>query len=167
MIRSGCCILKLFKKKETSFWRKQPNKSFVYKYTSSIKHRHNQCNHIKLNNCRRIFDNKTHQASYEVPRCSQWGQKLFEIVFKFFILWQKLSFSASTIMDRQLLRQKVCQIISVIKTNTYVFVAFKTKRGLRCQNELFLLYHFSGNPECFVLITEIIWLTFYVIIDNP
>ena len=136
-------------------------------HTSTIRHRHNQCNHIKLNNCRRIFDNKTHQASYEVPRCSQWGQKLFEIVFKFFILWQKLSFSASTNMDRQLLRQKVCQIISVIKTNTYVFVAFKTKRGLRCQNELFLLYHFSGNPECFVLITEIIWLTFYVIIDNP
>ena len=53
----------------------------LYMHTSTIKHRYNQCNHIKLNNCRRIFDNKTHQASYEVPRCSQWGQTLFEIVF--------------------------------------------------------------------------------------
>ena len=136
-------------------------------HTSTIRHRHNQCNHIKLNNCRRIFDNKTHQASYEVPRCSQWGQKLFEIVFKFFILWQKLSFSASTIMDRQLLRQKVCQIISVIKINTCSFVVFNTKWELKCHNDFFLLYHFSGNTECFLFITEIIWQTFDIIIDNP
>ena len=37
-------------------------------------------------------------------------------------------------MDRQLLHQKDCQIISVIKTNT--FIVFKTKPELRCQNEL-------------------------------
>ena len=43
-------------------------------------------------------------------------------------------------MDRQLLRQKVCQGISVMKTNTGVFVVFKTKRELKCQ--------FSGNKEC-------------------
>ena len=84
MIRSGCCILKLFKKKETSFWRKQPNKSFVYMHTSTIRHRHNQCNHIKLNNCRRIFDNKTHQASYEVPRCSQWGLNFSKSYLNFY-----------------------------------------------------------------------------------
>ena len=39
-------------------------------------------------------------------------------------------------MDRQLLRQKVGQKISVMKTNTGVFVVFKTKRELKNQNEL-------------------------------
>ena len=39
-------------------------------------------------------------------------------------------------MDRQLLRQKVRQKISVMKKNTGVFVVFKTKRELKCQNEL-------------------------------
>ena len=42
-------------------------------------------------------------------------------------------------MNRQLLRQKVCQIISVMKTNTDVFVVFKTKRELE--------YQFSGITE--------------------
>ena len=37
-------------------------------------------------------------------------------------------------------RQKVRQRISVMKTNTIVFVVFKTKRELKCQ--------FSGNIEC-------------------
>ena len=50
---------------------------------------------------------------------------------------QKQSLSTTSIMDRQLLRQKVCQKISVIKTNTFVFVVFRTKRELKCQNELF------------------------------
>ena len=58
--------------------------------------------------------------------------------------------------------QKVCQIISVIKINTCSFVVFKSKYELKCQNELF-----SGNTECFLFITEIIWRTFDVIIDNP
>ena len=44
-----------------------------------------------------------------------------------------------------LLAQKVCQRISVMKTNTGVFVVFKTKRKLKCQ--------------CSV-ITEILWQTF-------
>ena len=39
-----------------------------------------------------------------------------------------------------LLRQKVRQRISVMKTNTGVFVVFKTKRELNCQ--------FSGTIEC-------------------
>ena len=34
--------------------------------------------------------------------------------------------------DRHLLRQKVCQRISVMKTNNGVFVVF-TKRKLKCQ----------------------------------
>ena len=42
--------------------------------------------------------------------------------------------------DRQLLGQKVRQRISVMKTNTGIFVVFKTKHELRCQ--------FSGNIEC-------------------
>ena len=48
--------------------------------------------------------------------------------------------------DRHLLCQKVRQRISVMKTNTAVFVVFKTKRELKCQ--------FSG-------ITEILWRTFW------
>jgi hypothetical protein len=43
--------------------------------------------------------------------------------------------------DRHLLRQKVRQKISVIITNTCVFVVFKTKHELKCQNELIFLYH--------------------------
>ena len=49
----------------------------------------------------------------------------------------KPSLSTVSIMDRQLLRQKVRQIISVIKTKTRVFVVFKAKRELKCQNKLF------------------------------
>ena len=41
--------------------------------------------------------------------------------------------------DRQLLHQKVRQRITVMKTNTGVFVVFKTKRELKCQ--------FSGITE--------------------
>ena len=37
------------------------------------------------------------------------------------------------------LRQKICQRISVMKTNNGVFVVFKTKRELKCQ--------FSGITE--------------------
>ena len=44
---------------------------------------------------------------------------------------------------------------------------FKTKRESKCQNELFLKYHFSGNTSVYVFITEIIWRTFVVIIDDP
>ena len=39
-------------------------------------------------------------------------------------------------MDRQLLHLKVHQEISVMTTNTVVLVVFKTKRELKCQNEL-------------------------------
>ena len=46
--------------------------------------------------------------------------------------------STTSIMDRQLLHQTVCQKISVIKTNTCAFVVFKTKHELECQNEQFL-----------------------------
>ena len=38
-------------------------------------------------------------------------------------------------MDRQLLRQNNRQ---KIQTNIFVFVVFKTKHELKCQNELFL-----------------------------
>ena len=38
-------------------------------------------------------------------------------------------------IDRQLLRQKIGQKISVMKTNTGVFVVFMTKSKLKCQNE--------------------------------
>ena len=38
--------------------------------------------------------------------------------------------------DRQLLRQKDRQRISVMKTNNALFVVFKTKRELKCQEIL-------------------------------
>ena len=50
---------------------------------------------------------------------------------------QKQSLSTTSSMDRHLLHQKIRHIISVMKTNTGVFVVFKTKRELKCQNELF------------------------------
>ena len=62
---------------------------------------------------------------------------------------------------------KVCQIISVMKTWTDVFVAFKTKHESKCQNKLFLKCHFSGNTRFNVFITEIVWQTFDLIIDDP
>ena len=50
----------------------------------------------------------------------------------------KQSLSTTSIMDCQLLRQKVCQNIWVIKTNTFVFVVFRTNCELKRQNERFL-----------------------------
>ena len=44
--------------------------------------------------------------------------------------------------------QKLCQRISVMKTNTSVFVVFKTYRELKCQ--------FSENIESVSLFTEIL-----------
>ena len=44
------------------------------------------------------------------------------------------------IYSRSLERKKVHQRISVLKTDTGVFVVFKTKHELKCQ--------FSGNIEC-------------------
>ena len=51
--------------------------------------------------------------------------------------------------------------------NSGVSVVFKTKHELRCQNELFLKYHFSGNTSLYVFITENILKTFDVITDDP
>ena len=50
---------------------------------------------------------------------------------------QKLESFTTSKNDRHLLSQKVHQKISVIITNTCVLVVFKTKRELKCQNELF------------------------------
>ena len=56
-----------------------------------------------------------------------------------------------------IIMSKVGQIISDNENiNTGVSVVFKTKRELKCQNELFLKYHFSGNTSVYVFITEII-----------
>ena len=54
-------------------------------------------------------------------------------------------------MDRQLLRQKVCQIISEMKTDPCVLVVFKTKRELKCQNKLSL---FLWKDSVFAFISE-------------
>lgn len=71
-------------------------------------------------------------------------------------------FSTTSIMDCQLSRQKL-----VKNMNSGVSVVFKTKSELKCQNELFLKYHFTGNTSVSGFITEIIWWTFDVIIDDP
>ena len=62
-------------------------------------------------------------------------------------------------MDRQTLRQKVRQIISVMKTNTGVFVVFTTKRELKCQ--------FSENIVCLFSLLRFFDELFDVIIDDP
>ena len=52
--------------------------------------------------------------------------------------------------------QKVPQIISVTKTNTTVFVVFKTKRELKCQNEVYFCDIISLETQSvFVFSTEI------------
>ena len=57
--------------------------------------------------------------------------------------------------------------ISYENINTGISVIFKTKRELKCQNELFLKYHLSGNTSFYVSITENMWRTFGVINDDP
>ena len=59
-------------------------------------------------------------------------------------------------MDCQLLRKKVRQRISVMKTNNGVFVVFKTKHELKCQ--------FSGNTSPLLRFIDEI---FDIIIDDP
>ena len=44
---------------------------------------------------------------------------------------------------------------------------FMIKRELKCQNELFLKCHLSGNTSNYVFIPELIWQTFGVIFDDP
>ena len=62
-----------------------------------------------------------------------------------------------SIMDRQLLRQKsLSNNLSNENINTADSVVIKTKHELKCQNELFLKYHFSGNTSFYDFITEII-----------
>ena len=60
-------------------------------------------------------------------------------------------------MDRQLFGQKwPSKILSNENVNTGFSAVFKTKCELKCQNELFLSYNFSGNTSFYVFITEII-----------
>ena len=51
--------------------------------------------------------------------------------------------------------------------NIGVSVVFKSECELKCQNEVCLKYDFSGNTSLYVSITEIIWLTFDVAINDP
>ena len=57
-----------------------------------------------------------------------------------FSILKRSPFTTAKKMDHQLLHQKVLQTISVMKTNTGVFVVFKKKCELKSQ--------FSGNIEC-------------------
>ena len=59
-------------------------------------------------------------------------------------------------MEHHLLRQKVSQRISVMKTNNDVFVVFKTKHELKCQ--------FSGNTSPLLRFFD---KFFDVIFDDP
>ena len=62
-------------------------------------------------------------------------------------------------MDHQSLRQKVCQRISVMKTNNGVYVVFKAQRDLKCQ--------FSGNRVCMFSLLRFFDKLFDIIIDDP
>jgi len=56
-----------------------------------------------------------------------------------------------------IIASKVSQIfLSNENINTDVSVVFKTNRELKCQTELLLNYHFSGNTILYVFIAEII-----------
>ena len=67
-----------------------------------------------------------------------------------------------------IIASKVSQIfLSNENINTDVSVVFKTNRELKCQTELLLNYHFSGNTILYVFIAEIIWRAFDVIVDDP
>ena len=67
----------------------------------------------------------------------------------------KINLFTMSKMDRQLLRQKVSQRISVIETNSGVFVVFKTKCELECQ--------FSGNISPILRFFDVL---FDAIFDN-
>ena len=62
-------------------------------------------------------------------------------------------------MDRHFLRQKVCQRISVMKTNTVFFVVFMSKRGLKM---LILWKH----RLCFFSLLRTFWQSFFDVIKN-
>ena len=84
------------------------------------------------------------------------GWQFKEIVAGNFIKDQISGDKSRVFLQRQLLRQKIRHKISVIQTNIFVFVVFKIKHELKCQNELSLKYHFSGNTSLYVFITAIV-----------
>ena len=57
-----------------------------------------------------------------------------------------------------IIASKISQIIWVLNENINIgaSVVFKTKCELKCLNELFLKYHFSGNTSFYVFIIEIV-----------
>ena len=67
------------------------------------------------------------------------------------------SLSTTSIMNRQLLRQKVRQKISVIKTNTYLFLLSSRQKV----NKMPTWTIFVLSSQVFVLNTEIFWRTFW------
>ena len=67
------------------------------------------------------------------------------------------SLSTTSIMNRQLLRQKVRQKISVIKTNTYLFLLSSRQKV----NKMPTWTIFVLSSQVFVLNTEIFWGTFW------
>ena len=59
--------------------------------------------------------------------------------------------------ESSIIASKVSQIcLSNENINTDVSVVFKTKSESKCHNQQILKYHFSGNTNVFVFITEII-----------
>ena len=77
-------------------------------------------------------------------------------------LFKYVNYGSSIIMSKSLSNN----LGNKNKHCTGIFVVFKTKRELKCQNELFLKHHFSGNTSLYVFITEIIWWTFDKMIDD-
>jgi hypothetical protein len=97
------------------------------------------------------------------------GSKMLDSWVEDKYLWQESlqidlnsSLSTTSIMNCQLLRQKLSNNLSNEIINTGVSVVFKTKSELKCQNELFLKYHFSGNTSVYVFIMYWDYLTNFI-----
>ena len=87
-----------------------------------------------------IYEMLTSQIKKKIQQIHL-SRRLTFIYRNFFFLKSKVFLqSQKRIVNYYLLHQKVCQRISVTKTNTGVFVVFQTKPDLKCQ--------FSGNIEC-------------------
>ena len=69
---------------------------------------------------------------------------------------KKQSLFTTSIIDRQLLVKSSSNNLSNENINTGGSFVFKTKRELKCQNELLFECNFPGNTSFYAFITEII-----------
>ena len=97
---------------------------FIWHYCCSVI----LAGHFSIQGCLTFFNTRP---------SSQWGQNSWILIYLLFltdknefVYWKSFTTSKT---DCHLSRQKVGQRISVMKTNTGIFVVFTTKRELKCQ----------------------------------